>query len=78
MHEFRALLIENTDVHRASMEIDPTIVFMVLWGEIHPGVLLEVECGGTAILLLHLAAEEAWMSINSFHRIAARLRFCIS
>jgi len=32
------------------------------------------ENWGTATLPLHRAAEEAWMSINPFHRIAARLR----
>jgi hypothetical protein len=32
---------------------------------------------GTAILPLHLAAEEAWMSITVLHRIAARWRFLL-
>ena len=36
------------------------------------------EFSSTATLPLHRAAEEAWMSINTRHCIAARLRFCIS
>jgi len=33
---------------------------------------------GTAIQSLHLATEEAWMSINAVHVIAARLRFLLN
>jgi hypothetical protein len=31
---------------------------------------------GTAILPLHFAAKEAWMSIKARHRIAATVGFC--
>ena len=34
-----------------------------------------MDCWNTAILLLHLAAKEAWMSINPVLVTAARLRF---
>ena len=37
--EFGAVLIEDTDVHGAGMEIDATIMFMLLCVEIHPGLL---------------------------------------
>src|SRR5262245_2780981 len=32
----------------------------------------------TATLPLHIAAEEAWMSIKPLHRIAARVRFWLN
>jgi hypothetical protein len=37
---------------------------------------LGMDCWDTAILPLQPAAEEAWMSINPRHRIAATLGFC--
>ena len=37
---------------------------MLLRVEVHPGLLLGGEFESTATLPLHLAAEEAWMSIN--------------
>jgi hypothetical protein len=33
---------------------------------------------GTATLPLHIAAEEAWMSINPVHVTAARLRLLLN
>jgi hypothetical protein len=48
---------------------------MLLRVEVHPGLLLAMDLCGTAILPLHFAAEEAWMSIITLHRIAALLRF---
>jgi len=37
-----------------------------------------MDCCGTAILPLPLAAKEAWMSIYTLQRIAARWRFCLN
>jgi hypothetical protein len=53
-------------------------MFMLLRVEVHPGLLLGDEFESTATLPPHLAAEEAWMSINPLHRIAARLRFLLN
>ncbi len=51
-------------------------MFMLLRVEIHPGLLLvEWIVGIQPSYRCTLAAEEAWMSINPLHRIAARLRF---
>ena len=38
--EFRAVFIQNTDVPRFRMEIDATLVFMLVRVKVHPGVLL--------------------------------------
>ena len=40
VEQFRAVLIEHTDVHRFRMEIDATILCMLLRVEVHPGFLL--------------------------------------
>jgi hypothetical protein len=54
-------------------------MFMLLRGEIHPGLLV----GGIfryshPTAARQRAAKEAWMSIKPRHRIAARLRFLLN
>lgn len=76
MDEFRAMLIENADVQHFRMEIDAALMFMLLRVTIPPGFLRGYRLRAAAILLLPLAAQEAWTSSTPLHRSAARLRFC--
>ena len=73
--QFRATLIENTDVHRfVHVDRCHNNVYGAAGRSSSRGPPSRMVCWDTAILPLHFAAEEAWMSITARHRITARLR----
>jgi hypothetical protein len=62
--QLRPRLISEADVQGAGVEIDAARMFMLVGLESHRRILLGGENWGTATLPLHMAEEEAWMSIN--------------
>ena len=74
VHQFGAVLVENTDVP-GTRSVDRCRKSVYGGACKNSSRCPPVEwIGGTAILPLQHAAKEAWMSINPRHRIAALLR----